>query len=222
MARLPGLAFIIVCPDGSGRIRRISVEDRTQSPIVSCSKTPHMPVLAYPWVPGDGARAPIAPGVLRPAGGLFPIGVEFGSAGGSLALRWEYGPVAELFLLLHEAGMDVGLVDAERLLDLMGNDEDPWRWDIEGIASQIASGDFNAYDIDPLPRKMVRLRAGPGTWLLEDPFRAPMMTDPEGCLEPAWLPFGRHSFLGPDGMRLDVYLDERGAVVLPITANVRF
>jgi hypothetical protein len=208
----PELVFTLLYPDENGCLREVLVPDWSCPMTVTCSKRSNAPLLAYPW---DGAVSTSVPrAALKPAGGIWPLGVEQDNGRGVLELQWEDGPAAEVIRGLWEAGMDTGLVNAERLAASMRECEDPWRWDVIGIEGRLASGDFDVYDIDPLPREDVIFAAPDGDWISEDPFRAVIRPDSEGFLTLKDLPYGRHTLFGRDDARIEIYLDERGLVTM--------
>ena len=177
--------------------------------VVRCSKESNTPVLAYPWSTEPAA----ALGALKPAGGLWPADCAKGESGPELVLSWEDGAAAEVFRLLRESGADAALINGERLAERMGEAPDPWAWDVPRIADALASGNFDAYDVDPLPAADVVLAVAPGSWFLESPFRPPLEPDPDGNLLIECLEFGLHHCFGAGG-RIDIFLDGRGAAIV--------
>lgn len=213
MREFGGMRFSLFYPDGDGCLQWMDVPDRETSVRISCSKMGNSPVLAYPWrAAAEGTLVPR--GSLKPAGGLFPRNLRRAAGGVELVLSWEDGAAAEVFRALLESGTDTDLVNGERLADRIAEASDPWALDLGSIAQCIASGDFNAYDIDPLPAADVRLSVPEGEWLLENPFRPVQRAGPEGTLLLQGLSFGLHHVFGC-GRRLDVFLDARGAAVDP-------
>jgi hypothetical protein len=205
----PDLCFSLRYPDGSGSIQWQHGALGGSSASVRIFKGCNTPVLAYPW---SAEEPSVAPGVLRPAGGLWTADFRSGESGPELVLSWEDGAAAEIFRLLRESVIDAALVNGERLASRMREAPDPWSWDVTAIADTLAAGDFDAYDIDPLPVSDVPLTVPPGTWLLESPFRPPLEPDPGGNILIEGLGFGLHHLFGAGG-RMDVFLDERGAAV---------
>jgi len=212
LAELGELSFSVIYPGGDGRLTRTEVMTNGSPVRISCSKRGNSPVLAYPW--GSAAGSAAAFEALRPAGGLFPRDLRQGAAGLELVLSWEDGAAAEVFRALFEGGIDTGLVNGERLADLMRDTPDPWEWDLESIAWHIAERDFSVYDIDRLPSRDVRLPAPQGAWFLESPFRPALSAGPDGMLILEELTFGMHHLFGGGG-RMDVFLDARGASMVP-------
>jgi hypothetical protein len=206
--KLPGLGFSLLYPDFDGRLQWMCVTDFHAPVALACSKRRNAPVLAYPWSSVDGSCA--VRGALRPAGGLFPRDLRQGETGLELVLSWEDGAVAEVFRTLWESGLDTGRINGERLAERMRGAPDPWAWDIVSIAQALASGEFTAYDVDPLPVQDVRLFAPEGEWFLESPFRPSLGSGPDGDLLVEGLSYGLHHLFGGD-RRIDVFLDARGA-----------
>jgi hypothetical protein len=212
-AVFPDLRFSLLFADGDGRFQRKADVDCASPVTIACSKSSNSPVLAYPWSPSD--RSCAEPGMLRPAGGIFPGDLRQSAEGLELVLSWEDGAAAEVFRSLLELGVDAELINGERLAGRMGSAADPWAWDVNSVAESLAAGHFNAYDLDLLPRSDVGLRVGAGEWILESPFRQPGIADAEGTLLLPGLGYGLHHIFSR-GARIDVYLDARGA------ASVRY
>jgi hypothetical protein len=212
-AAFPDLRFSLLYADGDGRFQRKADVDYASAVAIACSKRTNAPVLAYPWSPSD--RSCAEPGMLRPAGGIFPGALRHSTGGMELVLSWEDGAAAEVFRSLLERGVDADLINGERLAERMGSAADPWAWDVNSVAEALSAGHFNAYDLDPLPKSDVGLRVGAGEWILESPFRQPGIADAEGTLLLPGLDYGLHHIFSR-GARIDVYLDARGA------ASVRY
>jgi hypothetical protein len=206
----PGLKFTVVYVDGNGERREAAVDGETDIVTISSNRRGNTPILAYPW----NDAVPL--GVLRPAGGLFPC--EPGC--GRCTLSWEDGPLALVFMLLWEVGLDSSLFNGERLRCYLREMDDPWGWDCAAIAQKIATGSFTAYDIDPLPSSDVRVRASEGDWLLESPLREAFRAAPGGLLTICDLPYGRHTLFGPGGARISLFLDHRGVAQSPLACAV--
>jgi hypothetical protein len=132
-----------------------------------------------------------------------------------LELSWQDGPAAALLGALWDAGVDVALLNAPRLVERMRGAADPWAWDIASVAERLAAGDFTAWDLDLLPCADVSVRTGEGEWFVESPFAAPQDAGPAGMVRLSALPYGIHSLFGPGGRRCSVFLDARGPVVVP-------
>jgi len=177
---------------------------------VTCSKKANGAFLAWPLAGDDPRR------LLRPAGGLYPLGVQPGEDGDELCLTWVDGCLAVVVLRLAVAGRDPSLLDAARLGGCLAAEPDPWRWDLARIEQQLVSGSFTARDIDLLPTVDAVVHPGEGEWFLETPFGVPLAADPGGALEVPGLPHGLHTLFGMDGRRLRIFADGRGVFAVPM------
>jgi len=170
-------------------------------------KQVNWPVLAYPRA--RGIRLP-------PAGGLFPL--DLAADGATLAMSWEHGPAAQVFLALAREGFDISLVNAERLLAemLARSTGDPGCLDLGHLASRLASAEFRVTDIRPLPARELTLGLPPGTWFLDSPFRGAQVLQTGQALTLPAVPLGLHRLfaLDPPG-GFDLYVSAREAFLLP-------
>ncbi len=210
-ASFPGLRFTLLYQDGEGELGEVQLPEGCGRAHAVCSKKGNAPILAYPWSPRD--HGGIERGVLPPAGGLSPLALTGNGGGGTLALTWEDGPLAEIFLLLIKTGLDTSRINSERLARYMRAIADPWDWDVNKIAERLASGSFSAYDIDRLPAVDARLSGFEGGWFLESPFSAVFHADAEGFLDLPGISCGAHCLFGPSGARVGLYVDDRGPAV---------
>ncbi len=96
----------------------------------------------------------------------------------------------------------------------MGRVDDPWGLDLDAITDKLARGDFDAYDVDPLPRRSVSLAAGPGTWILESPFQPARAAEAGGNLLLAEVPLGLHTLFSLEGHRIRFAVSENEVVVI--------
>ncbi len=208
----PGLRFTLLYPDGEGELREVQLPEGCGRVHASCSKKRNAPILVYPWSPQDYGG--IARGVLPPAGGLSPLALTGHKGGETLALSWEDGPLAEIFLLLIKTGLDTSRVNSERLAGYMRDIADPWNWDLNKIAERLAAGDFRAYDIDRLPAADARLSGFEGDWFLESPYSEVFHAGADGILDLPGVCYGAHSLFSARGARVGLYVDDRGSAVL--------
>jgi hypothetical protein len=203
----PELFFELSCPEADPDTARCFVEPCSQVSL-RLPKRANWPVLAFPWV--RGAR-------LAPAGGLYPQDLDLG--GDCLQLRWEHGSAAEVFQALIREGFEVGRVNARRLVEemLACSAGDPCRLDLPALAAQLASDEFRVTDIRLLPARDVALEIGPGTWLLESPFRPAQRIAAGEALRIPALSLGAHRLFAvepPAGFAL--YVTEREVLLLPL------
>jgi hypothetical protein len=205
MRAFPDLDFQLLYWDAAGAPQR---QDAPSAGTVAipCSRRGNSPVLAFPCSTADVS------GLLRPAGGLFPIDAE----GSVLQLTWRNGPLALLMFRLRSVDRDTSLFNAGRLADYMAREPDPWALDLDAIAQRIADGTFSASDIDPLPRRDLTVVPGAGQWFLESPFSGVMSADPAGVLTVRSLALGMHGLFSTEGRALMLYVGPREAVVTEI------
>jgi hypothetical protein len=86
-AAFPGLAFVICARDSRGN------QTRTSAPVgpaafIRCARCLNVPILGWPFAPG------LEPGLLRPAGGFFPLALRQHEGREVLELTWENGAAA--------------------------------------------------------------------------------------------------------------------------------
>ncbi len=208
----PGLTFLVVFPDPSGRtVTAAGAQDQ----VIGCSKAGNTPILAYPaGVAGEDEQG-VPPGLLRPAGALYPLDLDQESTEPTISLTWEDGPLALLVSRLQAVGMEVALLNAGRLRDRLRLERDPWDLDLEAIAQELARGSFSAWDIDPLADRAVELRVGQGTWFLESPFASPIDVSASPELLLPKLSLGMHELFSTTGSWIRLYVQEREVTVMP-------
>ena len=209
----PDLRFLIVFPDAQGRDREVETADWRTPVSVSCSKAGNTPVLAFPLTSRDTRLPNGVRGILRPAGGFFPVSPGDSSTEAELELTWEDGAAAYIVSQLISIGRDVSLFNAARLADFLRRAADPWKLDLDGIAQKIAHGGFNAYDIDPLPGRDVTLKPGAGEWFLESPFCPVMTVQADGTLTLVSLAQGMHVLFSTSGHGDRIEVSLGGTVV---------
>ncbi|MDR2757811.1 MAG: hypothetical protein LBB78_00350 [Spirochaetaceae bacterium] len=138
------------------------------------------PVIAYPYWPERG----IAPGILRPAGALFPFDAEKNR----ISLSWRGGIDAWVYLCLRDAGGggDAGnrqphYFDWPRFRLLMESSDideevrlDPWLTDWQDVAARTVQSGFDRRRIKPAPREDLPVTIPQsGLYLGTSPFREP-------------------------------------------------
>jgi hypothetical protein len=209
----PDLGFLVVFLDAQGRDREVEAADWRTPVSVSCSKAGNTPVLAFPRTSRDAGLLNGARGILRPAGGLYPVSPGASSAEATLELTWEDGAVAYVVSRLISIGRDASLFNAARLADFLRRSADPWKLDLDGIAQKVAQGSFNVYDIDALPGRDVTVKPGVGQWFLESPFCLVMTAQADGTLTLVNLAQGMHGLFSVNGHRDRIDVSPGGAVV---------
>ncbi|MDR2069465.1 MAG: hypothetical protein LBP71_06310 [Spirochaetaceae bacterium] len=138
------------------------------------------PVIAYPFWPKRG----IMPGILRPAGALFP----FDADGSRISLSWRGGVDAWVYLCLRDAGGagDAGnrqphYFDWPRFRLLMESSDideevrlDPWLTDWQDVASRTVQSGFDRRRIKPAARdELLVTIPQSGLYLGASPFQEP-------------------------------------------------
>ncbi|MDR0553827.1 MAG: hypothetical protein LBG76_03375 [Treponema sp.] len=168
-------------PDG----RILSLEEAAL-PAIEIAPERANPVLAYPFWPERG----IAPGAMRPAGGIFP----FDASSSLLRLSWRGGVEGSFFRALnaaHSTGAeDSGIsplrrgecFDWPRFRELLNSDsipaairEDPWLADWRSLAERTARSGFDRRRIVIQAREELAIPLpADGPWIGPSPFAAPL------------------------------------------------
>jgi len=206
----PGLSFELEYPGPGGELSVAGPFAWGEGVTVACSKAANGAFLAWPLDGGDRRR------LLRPAGGLYPLGARKGDSGDELCLTWADGCLAVVMLRLAVAGRDPALVNASRLGGYLAAEPDPWSWDLARIEQRLAGGAFTAADLDRLPTVDAVVQPGEGAWFLETPFGGLLAAVPGGALALPGLPHGLHTLFATDGRRVRIFADGRGVFTLPM------
>ena len=206
----PRLSFELEYPGPGGELCVAGPFAWGERVAVACSKVANGAFLAWPLTGDDRRR------FLRPAGGLYPLGVRSGEGGDELGLTWADGCLAVVMLRLAVAGRNPAFVNADRLGGYLAAEPDPWCWDLTHIEERLAGGGFTARDIERLPTMDAVVQPGEGEWFLETPFGALLAAAPGGVLEVSGLPHGLHTLFGMDGRRVRLFADGRGVFTLPM------
>jgi hypothetical protein len=210
----PRLAFSVKARDSRGSQQEVIVQDWRHAVQIECARALNEPILAWPFV-GDGAPpAGVCPGVLRPAGGLFPLCLRDFDGAVVVELTWEGGASALVVDRVAAAGGDVSRFNAARLCAYLQKEADPWLVDLDSVAQKIAQGDFTAWDIDPLPARDARASVGPGSWFLESPFALPT-TAQDGVVAMGGVPRGSHRLFSLAGFCWRLEIGEGEPLLFP-------
>ena len=205
------MTFLVVYQDPTGRPMGVPA-DRELT--VECSKAGNSPLLAYPaGVPGEETGG-LPPGLLRPAGALYPLDLDTGSPEPTIHLTWQEGPLAVLVSRLAAIGMDIPLLNTVRLKERFELQEDPWNLDVDSMATELASGKFTAYDVDCLPLREVSLASSPGRWFRESPLSAPVDASESGELTLTQISSGSHNLFSTGGTWIRLYVWEKEVTVV--------
>ena len=187
---------VLVCSRDSGGERTEATSTGWGTPVaLGCARAVNVPVVAYPFVPGD---ASFPAGALRPAGAFFPLSLRRQEGRDVLELSWEDGPAALVLDRVAATGRDLSRFNVTRLRGYLGKERDPWTVDLDTVAQEIAQGTLTAWDIDQLPAWDVTAAAGDGTWFLESPFSAPARAQ-AGLVSLLGVPQGEHLLVSLSG-----------------------
>jgi hypothetical protein len=212
----PDLQFCVTFPDSAGREQTVKVADPWNAVTIDCCKTGNTPILAYPCTAKDPSREGGRAGTLRPAGGMYPGSLDESGPRPTLLLDWRDGAAATVLFRLLSLGRDISLINASRLCQYFRDAEDPWNLDLTLIGEKLAAGNFTAYDIDTLPSRDVRVKAGAGEWFLESPFSAVTSLNGEGTLNLAGVSLGMHGLFSVNGLMMMIDVGRLETVVMPV------
>ena len=153
-------------------------------------------------------------GVLRPAGGFFPLSLRASGDRQVVELSWEDGPAALVVLRVAAAGRDTSCFNVPRLCRFLRETGEPWALDLDAVAQKIAQGEFTAWDIDRLPCRDAEVQPGPGTWFIESPFFSTIDAAGGKVVLPqiAW---GTHRLFSTAGPSWTLEIGERESVLMP-------
>jgi hypothetical protein len=173
-----------------------------EKPVIPVLREWATPVLAHPYWPARG----LSPGMLRPAGAIFPFDVRsggnFAGNSGCIVLSWRAGSAAWFYRELAVAGAVIQAVenrspelfDWPRFRSLMASDalpeavrEDPWKADWQEVARKTVESGFDRRRIiaqagEELSVSNLGKEFQAGPWLGASPFAAPIVPDEEGIL----------------------------------------
>jgi hypothetical protein len=214
LAAFPRVDCVLGYTDASGETQWLRVEGWKSGTIIECSKEGNTPVLAYPVLPS--APDPPQPGMLRPAGGVFPDAAKACRGALTIELTWKDGAAACVAQELRRAGLDTSLFNMTRLAGVLREKVDPWDFDLGTIVQKIASGDFDVYDIDALALRDVPVDAGAGSWVMESPFRGATVSDAGGVLNLVDVSLGLHAVFSSGGRIVKVEVREREVISSPV------
>ncbi|MDR2807830.1 MAG: hypothetical protein LBB43_02355 [Spirochaetaceae bacterium] len=166
------------------------------------------PILAYPYWPGSG----LLPGVMKPAGALFPFDVDV--EGGAIVLSWSGGIDATLY---HELAAHAGTEKTKAFSrlpvyfnwvgfrELRSGDTlkeevraDLWQVDWQALGARFVQSGFDRRALVLQARKKMLFPVAPGPWIGVSPF-APALEYKEGALI-AFLSAGANTFVSSAGL----------------------
>ena len=175
--------------EDGGRLEKETASGR-EAPDLSLMQEWTTAILAWPFWP----ERDISPGVMRPAGALFP----WDSSGGKVTLSWKGGVDAVFWNELAVAdrpttaaqGRLPWYFDWPRFRDLVYesgtvNDavrEDPWIADWKSIAQKTVQSGFDRRRIVSVKFTALSIPGFGGRWIGSSPFAAPLDADPDGPL----------------------------------------
>jgi hypothetical protein len=205
----PDLTFVLTFPDCSGKGQSLTVGDPSQPVGIACPKLGNTPILAYP-------DADLAAGLLRPAGGLYPVDLQDLGGVPRLELSWRGGCLALIFARLSQRGLDTSRINSRRLAQYIDRHPDPWVLDLDGVVEKLILDDFSAYDIEPLSARDVSMCPGAGEWFLESPLIPPSKLADGEVLALKGLSIGAHAVFSVQGRRIRVWVGERETAIGPL------
>ncbi|MFP3090390.1 hypothetical protein LQZ21_08695 [Treponema sp. TIM-1] len=189
-------------PDG--RIKTLEA-DGSSIPELDIMMEWTTPVIAYPFWPDRG----ISPGILHPAGALFPFDAEESR----IKLSWKGGVDAWVYLCLRDAGgadapenRQPHYFDWPRFRLLMESSDideevrlDPWLADWQDVAARTVQSGFDRRRIKPAPREDLPVSIPQsGLYLGMSPFQEPRFLEKD------------ETVLFPVTGRVDTYVTAQG------------
>jgi hypothetical protein len=216
----PGLVFRVVTTDSRGAPLVAEVTDWRDPVALKCLRTANAPIVAWPYEPGNRQSPVCVPGLLRPAGGFFPLSLRANGNRQVLELSWTDGPAALVIARVAAEGRDVSRFNVPRLRLFLRESGEPWSLDLDAVAQRIAQGEFTAWDIDPLPCRDVEVEPGPGAWFLESPFSPTFEANGGRILLPR-IALGTHRLFALTGRSWVVEVGENECVIVPATGESR-
>jgi hypothetical protein len=149
------------------------------------------PVLAWPFWP----ELDLGPGVMRPAGGLFP----WDTSGEKLVLSWEGGVDAVFWKEMAAVGIDgpeaakgnrlPWLFDWPRFREIMAGEnisdavrQDPWVVNWKEVGRKTAESGFDRRRIASMKITKIEISLPAGRWSGSSPFAPALEAPPEGTL----------------------------------------
>lgn len=203
----PELDFRIVYPTPeSGGFEEQRVHSRAHV-VIQLPKVLHLPVLAYPNLPGQSIELP-------PAGGVYPLDCDISN---TIMLSWQQGATAEILYRLWHQGVDCSAVNVPRLAGEISarSQGDPWALDLDRICARLGAETFRVSDIRLAPSRALLLEPGAGSWFLESPFRIRVPTDTDGSLFLEAVPLGAHIlFEMPPATCFFLYVEEETTLMI--------
>ncbi len=176
------------------------------------------PITAYPYWDGSNGGPALAPGVMRPAGTVFPWGASLEN--GVITLSWIGGVEAAFYMELARAAELSGetarhprCFDWRRFRELLESDDvdeearkDLWRVDWASVADKTVAHSFDRRRIKIAKSETASVPAE-GTWIGASPFADPI-TATDGVLTVSV------------GTSVDTYVSKNA--VLKVTKDVYF
>jgi hypothetical protein len=177
--------------DSEGKAACLDLKEG-KKPVIPILREWAAPILAHPYWPAKG----LAPGILCPAGAIFPFDVH----SGRIALTWRAGPAACFYRELAVASAaNQGsekrrpeLFDWPRFRSLLASDalseavrDDPWKADWQEVARKTVESGFDRRRIKAQAGEdivVTGLAGAAGPWLGASPFAAPVTPDEKGVL----------------------------------------
>ena len=216
----PRLGFRVVTWDPRGAPLVTEVADWRERAVVRCCRVANSPIVAWPYEPGNLQSSACAPGLLRPAGGFFPLSLRADGDRQVAELSWADGPPALVIARVAAEGRDISRFNVSRLCLFLHESRDPWSLDLDAVAQGIAQGEFSAWDIDPLPCRDAEVEPGPGSWFLESPF-SPTFEANDGRILLPRIALGTHRLFALSGRSWTIDVGENECVIVAGTGESR-
>jgi hypothetical protein len=210
----PGLGFRVVTGHSRGAAVVTEIAGWRVPSSCRCSRAVNSPIVAWPYEPGNQRSAAFTPGLLRPAGGFFPLSFRASGERQVVELSWEEGPAALVMSRVAGEGRDTSRFNVPRLCRFLGESGEPWSQDLDAAAQKISQGEFTAWDIDQLPCRDAEVEPGPGTWFLESPF-SPTFESTGGRLILPHVALGTHRLFSIEGLSWTLEVGEKETMLMP-------
>jgi hypothetical protein len=210
----PGLGFRVMTLDSRGAMHATEFSDWRVPAAFRCARTVNSSIVAWPHEPGNPQSPAFLAGVLRPAGGFFPLSLRASGDRQVVELSWEDGPAALVVLRVAAAGRDTSCFNVPRLCRFLREAGEPWALDLDAVAQKISQGEFTAWDIDRLPCRDAEVEPGPGTWFIESPF-FPTVDSTGGKVVLPQITWGTHRLFSTAGTSWTLEIGERESVLMP-------
>ncbi len=159
-----------------------------------------------------GSSVPVAcypSGFLKPAGAFLSLDSENAQA---LKLEWAKGFLSDLLLEIMRKGIPIEHINIRRLSEEIKSEcrGDPWSIDRKILKEAIIYNTLSMYKIRQGDQRDIVLPLE-GSWVSDNPFYPPAVSDPEGKLLLEGIYPGIHRFRNPETKeQLDILIKDDG------------